>query len=83
MFLYYIDILSPQITLYHRGLLYHSSYLSGIMSILFCIIVIVFSALYLRRLWERERDDPKMLTYVSFIEDAGEYVINSSSFFHF
>ena len=83
MFLYYIDILSPQITLYHRGLLYHSSYLSGIMSILFCIIVIVFSALYLRRLWERERDEPKMLTYVSFIEDAGEYVINSSSFFHF
>ena len=83
MFLYYIDFLSPQITLYHRGLLYHSSYLSGILSILFCIIVIIFSAFYLRRLWERERDDPKMLTYTSFIEDAGEYMINSTSFFHF
>jgi len=83
MFLYYIDILSPQITLYHRGLLYHSSYLSGILSILFCVIVIVFSAFYLRRLWDRKEDNPKMLTYSSFIEDAGEYIINSSSFFHF
>ena len=83
MFLYYIDILSPQITLYHRGLLYHSSYLSGILSILFCLVVIVFSAFYLRILWDRERDKPKMLTFSGFIEDAGEYIINSSSFFHF
>jgi len=45
--------------------------------------VIVFSAFYLRRLWDRESDSPKMLTYSSFIEDAGEYIINSSSFFHF
>ena len=83
MFLFYIDFLSPHITLYHRGLLYHSSYFSGILSILFCIIVIVFSLFYLRRLWLREIDNPKMLTYSSFIEDAGEYTINSSSFFHF
>ena len=83
MFLYYIDILSPHITLYHRGLLYHSSYLSGILSILFCLVVVVFSAFYLRRLWDRQSDNPKMLTYTGFIEDAGIYIINSSSLFHF
>jgi len=83
MFLYYIDFLSPQITLYHRGLLYHSSYFSGILSILFCLVVVVFSAFYLSILWDRESDIPKMLTFISFIEDAGEYMINSSSLFHF
>ena len=83
MFLYYIDILSPQITLYHRGLLYHSSFLSSLLSILFFLAVIILSFFYLRYLWDREKDSPNLLTYTGFIEDAGEYKINTSSFFHF
>ena len=81
--MYYADILSPQITLYHRGLLYHSSFLSALLSILFFLAVISFSFYYLRVLWDREEDDPKLLTYTGFIEDAGKYEINTSSFFHF
>ena len=83
MFLKKIDFLSPQITLYHKGLLYHSSLISGILSILICILVIIFSSLYLVKLWHREREDPKMSSYSGFIEDAGIFNINSSELFHF
>ena len=83
MLLYYLDILSPQITLYHKGLLYHSSFLSALLSILFFLVVISFSFFYLRYLWDRESDNPNLVTYTGFIEDAGEYKINTSSFFHF
>ena len=83
MLLYSIDILSPQITLYHKGLLYHSSFLSALLSILFFLVIISFSFFYLRYLWDRESDNPNLVTYTGFIEDAGEYKINTSSFFHF
>ena len=83
MLLYDIDILSPQITLYHKGLLYHSSFLSALLSILFFLVIISFSFFYLRYLWDRESDNPNLVTYTGFIEDAGEYKINTSSFFHF
>ena len=83
MFHHNIDFLSPQITLYHKGLLYHSSIISGILSILFCIIFIIFTVSYLTKLWNRESDTQKMNTFNGFIENASEYIINSSSFFNF
>ena len=83
MFLRQIDFLSPQITLYHKGFLYHSSFMSGILSIVMFLLIIIFSFLHLAKLWQREKESPKMSSYSGFIEDAGLYTINSSKFFHF
>ena len=46
MILKNLDILSPQITLYHKGFLSHSSIFSGIISIISFIIIIIFSIYY-------------------------------------
>lgn len=83
MFLRKIDFLSPEITLYNKGLLYHSSLISSILTIILFLIVISFSIQYLSILWQREKEDPKISFYYRFLEYVGEYTINTSSFFHF
>ena len=76
-----IDFLSPDITLYHKGDHSHSSWMSGIISLIQIIIVIFCGVYYsLDLIYHRE---PMAYYYNRFIEDAGFYPINSSSFFHF
>ena len=76
-----IDFLSPDITLYHKGYHSHSSWMSGIISLI-QVIILIFCGIYyfLDLIYHRE---PKAYYYNRFIEDAGFYPINSSSFFHF
>ena len=76
-----IDFLSPDITLYHKGDHSHSSWMSGIISLI-QVIILIFCGIYyfLDLIYHRE---PKAYYYNRFIEDAGFYPINSSSFFHF
>ena len=76
-----IDFLSPKITLYHNGELSHSSWISGIISLIQIIIMILCGIYYsLDLIYHRE---PRSFFYYRFIDNAGFYPINSSSFFHF
>ena len=83
MILKKIDFISPEITLFYKGSLSHSSIISGILSLISCSIIIVISVYYFLMLIYRERDCPKVANNHQYIEDAGIFPLNSSSFFHF
>ena len=77
------DFISPEITLFYKGSLSHSSIISGIISLISCSIIILISIYYFLNLIYRERDSPKVANNHQYIEDAGIFPLNSSSFFHF
>ena len=81
MFFNYIDFLSPKITLYQQGILSHSSIISGILSLLTVISVISMSIIYLIDFLGKK--NPTSYFYQRFVQDAGEYQINNSSFLHY
>ena len=81
MFIKRLDFLSPPITFYHQGLLFHSSYVSGILSIISIILIIILTVHYSKELIEKK--DPKYFSYNTFIEDSGIFPLNTSSLFHF
>ena len=81
MFIKKLDYLSPSITFYYQGAQSHTSIISGIISIISIIIIIVFSLYYFHELIIRK--NPNSFYFRSFIEDAGTFPINASSFFHF
>ena len=83
MFLKKIDILSPEITLFYKGSLSHSSIISGILTIIAFVIIIFFSACYATELLNRKGSIPNVSTFTLFTEDAGTIPMNSTSFFHF
>ena len=83
MILKKIDFISPEITLFYKGSLSHSSIISGILSLISCTIIIGISIYYFLILIYRERDSPKVANNHQYIEDAGIFPLNSSSFFHF
>ena len=82
MFFKKLDILSPQITLYHNKLLYHTSPISIILSIISFIIIALLSFIYII-FFLFKIETPKMFSFTFFSYDVGFYPINSSSFFHF
>ena len=81
MILKKIDFISPEITLYYKGSLSHSSIMSGIISLISCTIIICISIYYFLSLIYRERDCPKIANNHQYIEDAGIFPLNSSFFF--
>ena len=81
MFLKKLDFLSPDITLYHKGDISHSSWMSGIVSLI-QVIVLLTCGVYFFLDFINHRE-PKAYFYNRYIENAGFYPINSSSFFHF
>ena len=81
MFIKRLDYLSPPITFYHQGLLFHSSFVSGILSIISIIMIITLTLHYSKELIEKK--DPKSFSYNTFIEDSGIFPMNASSLFHF
>jgi len=83
MILKKIDFISPEITLFYKGSLSHSSIISGIISLISCTIIVAISIYYFLSLIYRERDCPKIANNHQYIEDAGIFPLNSSSFFHF
>jgi len=81
MFIKRLDYLSPPITFYHQGLLFHSSFVSGILSIFSIILIFILTLYYSMELIERK--NPKSFSSYTFIEDSGIFPMNSSSLFHF
>ena len=76
-----VDFLSPPVTLYNHGVLSHSSAMSGVLYIISLLIIFGFGLYYFLKLIKRE--EPEAFFYNHFIEDAGEFTLNSSSLFHY
>ena len=81
MFIRYLDYLSPRITFYHKGFLSHNSIFSGIISII-SIITMIYLAIYFS-LELVLKEEPNARYYNSFMEDVGNYQVNTTSLFHF
>ena len=76
MFLKHLDILSSRITLYNKGLLYHSSFISVLLSMIaFIIIIIVFIGQTVTFFLHLER--PKLTYYNKFDEESGPITIKT------
>ncbi len=73
------DLLSPQITLYYKGKLRHSSNFSGILTIISIIITLIFTFIFLEDL---KRKNPSAFYYNRYIEDIKPIPYNSSGLFH-
>ena len=81
MFLKKFDIISPRISIYHKGLLIHSSIFSGIISIILCAFILMIMINYTLEIIKRK--NPKIYNIESYIEDVPTFKINFTSFFHF
>jgi len=75
------DYLSPPITFYHKDSLSHSSIVSGILSIISFILIVVIAIYFSLDLINRT--NPAAFYYNRYIEDSGTFPMNSSSLFHF
>ena len=81
MFLKKFDIISPKISIYHKGSLIHSSAISGIISIL--SVAFIFNILLYYSLVMILKKNPKVYNIDSYIEDVPTFKVNFTSFFHF
>ena len=81
MFLRKVDFLSPPITLYYKGDQSHSSIFSGVITIIVYSICLMFAVYYAIQFVKKA--NPQVCYYNRYIEDAGEFPINSSSMFSF
>ena len=81
MFLKKLDYVSPPITFYHKNYLAHTSILSGILSIISFILILIISGYFAFQIIHRQ--DPSVFNFKRIIEDAGTFPVNASSFFHF
>ena len=83
MFLKKIDFLSPSITLFYQGNPAYTSALSGFLSIITIILIVLCSIPYIKILFNRDKEAPISASFTKFLEDAGTFPLNSSSLFHF
>ena len=81
MFIKYLDYLSPRITFYHKGFLSHNSIISGILSIIAIVFIIILAVYFSLELIQR--NEPNAFYFNTFTEDAGTFEINKTSLFHF
>ena len=81
IYIRYLDFLSPTVTFYYKGFLSHSSFVSAILSIISFLVIISIAGYFSLELIKRET--PTTFYYNSFVDDAGIFPLNSSSFFHF
>ena len=81
MFLKKFDIISPKISIYHKGSLIHSSIVSGIISIFACVFIFIIVIYYSLDMIQKK--NPKIYNIESYIEDIPVFQVNLTSFFHF
>ena len=75
------DMLSPPITLYFKGEDQHHSKYSAILSIIAYLLILVAAIYYF--LGFINKDNPKAYFFTRYIEDAGNFPVNSSSMFNY
>ena len=76
MFCKKLDILSPPITLYNKGLLYHSSKSSIILSIISFILIALFTiAEFTMFIFSSDR--PTLNSYNKYVSESGAIEFNS------
>ena len=76
-----IDFLSPEITLYHKGELFHYSIISGITSLI-SILLVIASGIYFSKTFIL-RINPVTYIYETYTKKKGSLSINSTSFLHY
>ena len=81
MFLKKFDVISPPITLYFKGDSMHSSIFSGILAIVVYLIIFISGIYY--ALEFINKTNPTAFFFNRYVEDAGEFPLNSSSMFHY
>ena len=81
MFLSKFDLITPPIGLFYRGKGSHSSIISGIITLLAYIIIIYFAFRYSLEYIKKKK--PSAYYVNRHVDDAGTYIINSTSFFHY
>ena len=81
MFIRKLDLVSPRITLYYKGEKTHSSLFGGLLTIIVNVICLIFGVFYFIKFFNKL--NPQVYYYNRFVEDAGEFPLNSSSMFSF
>ena len=81
MFIRNFDFLSPEITLYFEGRYKHSSVVSGIITIISYLIILVVIIYYILDFIDRR--NPTIYFFNRYVENAGIFPLNESSLFHY
>ena len=81
MYIRKMDFISPRITLYYKGERTHSSIFAGLLTIIVDIICVIFGIVYFLKFIHKL--NPQVYYYNRFVEDAGEFPLNSSLMFSF
>ena len=75
------DFISPEITLFYRGIDSHSSIFSGILSIILLIGIIILTIYLSVDLIKKE--NPTSFYYSKYIEEIGSFPLNSTHLLHY
>jgi hypothetical protein len=81
MFLRKVDFISPPITIFYKGESSHTSIFSGILSLIVYGFTFIFGIIFFVNYFRRV--NPQVYYYNRYVENAGEFPINSSSIFNF
>ena len=81
MFFKKLDMISPPITIFYKGNLTHPSIFSGILTLIGYFVVFYFGIRY--SIEYIRHQNPQIYYYNRYIEDAGNFPVNSSQIFSF
>ena len=81
MFLRKLDFISPNITLYFHRDLRHSSVVSGIISIIAALIILITSCIFIADIFSSK--EPNAFYFQKHVNDTGYYEIGPKGIFHF
>ena len=81
MYIRKLDFISPPITLYYKRKNSLSSIFGRILTIIIYITCSIFGFFYAFQFFKKS--NPQVCYYNRYVEDAGEFPVNSSSMFNF
>ena len=81
MFLKKLDMISPPITIFYKGNSTHPSVFSGILTLMVYFVAFYFGIRY--GIEYLRHQNPQIYYYNRYIEDAGNFPVNSSQIFSF
>ena len=81
MFLRATDMLSPKITLYYKQKNTHNSIISGILTIIAYVLILVYAFIFTIKYINKE--NPSAYYFNRYVEDVGNFSFKSSHFFNY